>query len=184
MLEIILALTEEESHEVLTYLYHKYAQDMLKVAKYHLSKWKIVYFEAEDMVQEAFIRLSKYVDTIDVNGDEMRLRAFMKTVAENVTLTYIRKEYPKKDTVSFEDLDCEPSSEDHIIDEIHSIEEYNRVLAIIRQMKPIYRDALTLRYLYDMDAETIASLTNTPVKTVYTRLERGTSMLSKIFNTN
>ena len=40
MLALILALTEEESHDALTFLYKKYARKMLKVAKSELSKWE------------------------------------------------------------------------------------------------------------------------------------------------
>ena len=131
------------------------------------------------MVQEAFVRISKYVNKIDFDGDELKIRAFLKTVVENVTMTYIRKEYPKRDTVSIEDLDYEPVSEEDIVEQMQSKDAYNRAVLLIRRMKPIYRDVLTLRYLYEMDADTIASLTNTPVKTVYTRLERGLAILYK-----
>ena len=105
MLALILALTDEESHEVLTYLYNRYSQEMLKVARSQLSKWDNIYLEPEDMLQEAFLRLSKHVDVIDIHGDEPKLRVFLKTVIENVTWTLIRREYPKRNTVSMEELE-------------------------------------------------------------------------------
>ena len=46
-------------------------------------------------------------------------------------------------------------------------------------MKPNYRDTLTLHYVHQLNAETISSLTDAPVKTVYTRLSRGLEILKK-----
>ena len=179
MLALILALTNEESHEILTYLYNRYSQEMLKVARSQLSKWDNIYLEPEDMLQEAFLRLSKHVDIIDIHGDEPKLRVFLKTVIENVTWTLIRREYPKRNTVSMEELESEPTIEDNVLEQIQVKEDYNRVLGILRGMKPIYRDTLTLHYVHQLNAETIASLTDAPVKTVYTRLSRGLEILKK-----
>ena len=152
---------------------------MLKVARSQLSKWDNIYLEPEDMLQEAFLRLSKHVDVIDIHGDEPKLRVFLKTVIENVTWTLIRREYPKRNTVSMDELESEPTIEDNVLEQIQVKEDYNRVLGIIRSMKPIYRDTLTLHYVHQLNAETIASLTDAPVKTVYTRLSRGLEILKK-----
>ena len=53
------------------------------------------------------------------------------------------------------------------------------MLGILRGMKPIYRDTLPLHDVHQLNAETIASLTDAPVKTVYTRLSRGLEILKK-----
>ena len=80
MLALILALTEEESHDALTFLYKKYARKMLKVAKSELSKWENIDLTPQDVLQAAFLQLSKNVNAIDMYSDESKVWEFLKNM--------------------------------------------------------------------------------------------------------
>ena len=95
MLALILALTEEESHDALTFLYKKYARKMLKVAKSELSKWENIDLTPQDVLQAAFLQLSKNVNAIDMYSDESKVWEFLKNMMKCLTLAYIHQRISK-----------------------------------------------------------------------------------------
>ena len=52
-------------------------------------------------------------------------------------------------------------------------------LSCLRDMKPCYRDVLTLYYLYEMKPSQIAESLGRPLQTVKSQLQRGKQLLAK-----
>ena len=68
-----------------------------------------------------------------------------------------------------------------IADDYISRDEAKSVVEAICAMKPIYRDALTAKYLYGMTSKEIASVYGLTLQTVKSRLSRGTKILKEAF---
>ena len=69
-----------------------------------------------------------------------------------------------------------PSPMDLVIE----ADQYNELLNKIRSLEPIYRDVILLKYLYDYDNGTIASLTGVAEATVRVRLMRARQLLDEL----
>ena len=69
--------------------------------------------------------------------------------------------------------------EDSFIESLHLKEQYEDVVKGIKLLPDKYRGALYFRYVLDLKPEEIAKETDTPIKTVYTRLSRGKMMLKE-----
>ena len=66
------------------------------------------------------------------------------------------------------------------MDLVIEAEQYEELLNKIRSLEPIYRDVILLKYLYDYDNGTIASLTGVAEATVRVRLMRARQLLDEL----
>ena len=81
MLSFILSVTPLEYREKITYLYESFHDDMLRLARARLKKANDAdpYHNAEDVVQNCFIRIIEYYEIIDFESDDKRLKAYVLT---------------------------------------------------------------------------------------------------------
>ena len=67
MLQFLLSIADEKDHAKIEYLYNRYHEDMIRFARYRLRQKKMPNYEldAEDAVQNAFLKITKYIDKVD-----------------------------------------------------------------------------------------------------------------------
>lgn len=130
--------------------------------------------DAEDAVQTALLQISRLGKVLPKN--EQALRAYVLTAAKHAALNLLPKQF--KDT----DLDnvIAISSED-VFDTIVASQEYDRLLAAIKSLPPIYREVLMLRYVRQLDTKQIAKLLGHPRGTVQKQISRGKALLIQIY---
>ena len=60
-------LVDEEDKDKLQYIYNAYHDDMLRLAEYKLRAYSTdsIAHDTEDVVQNAWYRITKYIDSID-----------------------------------------------------------------------------------------------------------------------
>ena len=130
---------------------------------------------AEDAVHDAMIKIIKNVDSVDVT-DPTRLKNLCCIIARNCATDRLRKKEGKSAALSEipEDAaDAERLPEESVISE----ETFDSVLAAIRSLPDIYRDACILKYVYKLKEKRIAALLGIPEKTASTRIQRGKMLL-------
>lgn len=120
---------------------------------------------AEDLVQEAFIRLSRSAHRI---RDPARAAAYLRSIALNLArdhnrrgLVSLRHRLPFDDRVA--------SVEDEIVLE----EEHRRVVDALRTLSGRQRDCLILRYYDELGIDEIADVLRISRNSVKTHLTRG-----------
>ena len=125
---------------------------------------------AEDLVQEAFIRLSRSAHRI---RDPERAAAYLRSIVINLA-----RDHNRRGLVSLRHrppavLD-EPSAEETAA----ARESRSEVVQALRQLPHRQRDCLVLRYYYDMSPTDIADGLGMSVNSVKTHLQRGLRALS------
>ena len=85
MLQFLLTLTDESNHGKIEHLYNKYHDYMMKCA---VTKFKSLgrsnyTYDAEDAVQNAFMKITKYIDKIDFSRGEKDVKNYCLAILSN-----------------------------------------------------------------------------------------------------
>lgn len=175
MLTFLLSISEESDHDKIVYLYNSFHDDMLGLAKSRLRTAGMANYEtdAEDVVQNAFVKITKYIGRINFEMSEREIKSYVLSIVANETTNIMN------DHVFFEDLDnhVETVSEESFVKELLIRERYQEVMSAIEAMDEKYRTALLFRYGMEYEVKQMAELFEIPEKTVYTRIERGQKLL-------
>jgi RNA polymerase sigma-70 factor (sigma-E family) len=157
-----------DGDEVIATLFRDRAPELVKMARLFVVDRNA----AEDLVQEAFIRLSRSLDRIQ---DEAKVVAYLRSIVLNLCrdhnrrgLVSIRHQPPA------DDLD-RASVEDHLVGR----EDQQEVLEALRTLPLRQRDCLTLRYLLDLGIPEIADTLGLSPNSVKTHLQRGLAALEQ-----
>ena len=130
---------------------------------------------AEDLSQEVFI---KFFTNIDKYTDRGRLKQYLIKIAVNVSNDYFRR---RKITHSIDETTYEADCDFDNIDGIIIKHEMSlKIKAAVNQLPQYQRDVIILRYFHDMDLKTIASVTDTNISSVKSRLRQGQLKLYKL----
>ncbi|GIP30541.1 ECF RNA polymerase sigma factor SigW [Paenibacillus sp. J23TS9] len=139
--------------------------------------------EAEDIVQETFLRVYKNLDRYDPN---QKFSTWIYRIATNLCIDRLRK---KKPTYS---LDAEMNDQEGM-DGYSMIPSDNRtpesetllsetqeiIYQAIGSLPAKYKSVMILRYLQDLSLQEISDVLGMPVTTIKTRVHRGREFLRK-----
>jgi RNA polymerase sigma-70 factor (ECF subfamily) len=142
-------------------LFNAEAPSLLHLARFYVDDKTA----AEDLVQEAFIRLSRSIHRI---RDDERAAAYLRSIVVNLA-----RDHNRRGLVSLRHrpptVEDEPSAEESVLDN----HIRNDVIDGLRDLPGRQRDCLTLRYYYDMSPSDIADALGMSVNSVKTHLQRG-----------
>ena len=137
--------------------------------------------DAEDLVQETFVKVFKALDRYD---PERPFAAWIFTIASRLAIDHFRRRRIQTVSLSYSDPG---SSEERTMDvedtglkpdEITSnAEEELQTSAIIDSLPEHYRIVVLLRHQQDLSYEEIAQALNLPLGTVKARIHRGRALL-------
>lgn len=186
MLMLLLSVCEEKEREKIEYLYKAYHDKMVRLAKrrLRLSGWYNWESDAEDVVQEVFIKLVKYIRRIDFDVPPPVLEAYVLTTVVNAASSFLSAN--GKSAVRYIEDVTEPIYDPDAsiaFEVVESKESYNKVVREILLMDEIYSAPLLMRHCMDLSAKEIADILNIPEKTVYTRLRRSTEKIKNTLRT-
>ena len=175
MLQFLLTLTDESNHERVEHIYYTYHDYMMK---YAVSKFKSMgrtnaAYDAEDAVQSAFVKITKYIDAIDFSRGENDVKNYCFAILSNEICNVLN--YNQEDFEFDEEL-C-PENEYNFIEELEIKERYSEVVKAIENLDERYSTTLYLAFCKEMTPNEIAKMMGITVKTVYTRLTRGKKLL-------
>lgn len=175
MLCFLLAVADDESREMIIHIYTAFHDDMIRFAKSRFLKAGSPNYatDAEDAVQNAFLKLTKYASSIKPGTNDRALRAYVFSVVSNEVSNIL------SGTTYFEDIDEHENdiSDDEFCASLAVNERYEQVVAAIRSLDEKYSITLQYRFQKEMTVAEIADMMGISEKTVYTRLIRGKKML-------
>ncbi|MEE4001544.1 RNA polymerase sigma factor [Tenacibaculum sp. FZY0031] len=134
-------------------------------------------FEAEDLIQEAFLTAFTKLDTFK---GEVTFGAWLKRIVINKSLTQLKKN-TRYDEVR---MDLVPDYEIEDIEIDYSSLEVKRVINCLQQLKDNYRIVLTLHLIEGYDYEEIAQILNYTNENVRTTISRAKKKLKQVFVSN
>lgn len=146
--------------------------------------------EAEDLVQDTYLKAYRFFDTFQKGTN---IRAWLFKILRNTFINKYRKAISQPAEVFHEDielLNSHPSDikENHYEDFVDTLEEkYKNLDAImeddvkraIESLPLEYREAILLSDIEEMPYKDIAEITNVPIGTIKSRLNRGRKLLQK-----
>lgn len=139
--------------------------------------------EAEDVVQDTFLRVFKNLDSFDEN---QKFSTWIYRIATNQCIDRLRK---KRKVYS---LDAETSDHEGIDgyamlpcddrtpeSELLLSETQRLIQQAMETLPPKYKSVMILRYMQDLSLQEISEVLDMPVTTVKTRVHRGREFLRK-----
>ena len=180
MLTFLLSITEEDNKSKTEHIYKTYHDDMIRFARYRLRIAGCVNYEidAEDAVQNAFVKIIKYISVINFDAPEKAIKSYIFSIVANEANTIISECAFDK---SIDDC-TELVSDEDFWDEIDLKLYYTEVVEEIKRMDERYSIPLYLHYCREMSGKEISALLGIPEKSVYTRLSRGRKLLLEIIS--
>ena len=175
MLQFLLTLTDESNQGKIEHIYKTYHDYMMRYAVSKFQSLGRTYFkyDAEDAVQNAFMKITKYIDKIDFTRGEKDVKNYCFTILSNE----IRKVLSdNQENFEINEEFC-LEEEYTFVEELKLKENYNQVVKEIEELDEKYSTTLYLFYCKEMTVNEIAKMMGISTKTVYTRLARGKKLL-------
>ncbi|MGE4164005.1 MAG: RNA polymerase sigma factor [Vicinamibacterales bacterium] len=147
-------------------MYREYARSLVGLARLFVDHRDA----AEDVVQEAFIRLSRSLHRID---DPSKAAAYLRSIVLNLARDHNRRGLlALRHARPADDLD--PAGVDETITALH---RHARVVAELRALPRRQRDCIVLHYLLELTVAEIADTLGLSPNSVKTHLKRGLATL-------
>jgi RNA polymerase sigma-70 factor (ECF subfamily) len=139
--------------------------------------------EAEDVVQETFLRVYTNLERYDEN---QKFSTWIYRIATNLCIDRLRKRKPSY-SIDAEMTDGEGSDWHSMLasdsvgpdEELILSETQQNIRQAIQTLPDKYKTVVILRYLHDMSLQEISDVLEMPVTTVKTRVHRGREFLRK-----
>ena len=142
-------------------LFHEEGRSLVRLARLFVDDRNA----AEDLVQEAFIRLARSASRI---RDEERAAAYLRSIVLNLARDHNRRGFVSlRHRLPFDDHQAS------IEDRIDLQDDQRRILEALRDLAPRQRDCLVLRYFHELGIEAIAETLGVSPNSVKTHLKRG-----------
>ena len=144
-------------------------------AAYNLARW-LTHDEhdAEDLVQEAYLRALRFFDSF--HGDNGKV--WLLTIVRNTCYSWLRRNRPDKLAESFDETVHSAADDLANPQRVLLQEEENQLLRDALQELPMeYREVLVLRELEGLTYREIAAVSGIALGTVMSRLARGRERL-------
>ncbi len=133
-------------------------------------------YDAEDIVQSTFLKISRVLDTIDPAQEE-KTKIFLNAVTRNTAIDYYRKKQKRNEELNEADKIYEATDKKLVEDIVVDNDTYKRLHQKIDGLPKKYADMLVLYYFFDLQIKEIAILLSLSEANAYTRMCRAKSLL-------
>ncbi len=170
MLQFYLSLVEtEEERNIVERLYNNYEQKMFKVAYSILDNEQ----SAEDAVHEAFLRIIKNISKYFFDFGK-KTEAFLVIIVKSVCLDMLRKDKRIVHDSGILSYTADYSTE--IEFERIEAEDENEIL---EKLPSELRDVIIMRYIQELDVDTISELLGLSPSAVYKRIRKAKAIMEE-----
>ena len=175
MLQFLLTLTDESNHGKVEHIYNTYHDYMMKyaVSKLQAAGRTNFMYDAEDAVQNSFMKIVKHIDKIDFSRGEKDVKNYCLTILCNEVCNVLSD---NREDFEFNEEFCY-EKEYNFIEELEIQESYNEVVKAIKALDEKYSTTLYLVFCKENTVNQVAEMMGITPKTVYTRLARGKKLL-------
>ncbi len=178
MLLFLMAITEDSAKSKIRYIYDHYHNDMIRFARYRLQKAerKTTYYDAEDIVQEAFIKLTRSQERIDLSWEPKRMKAYLFAIISNLIIDLTQKENPHD---NLEDYTYTFDNDEDFVEYLMVKERVAEIAKALDELSEVNKITLMYRFFEERSISEIASFMGVSEHTVYMRISRGQQYLKK-----
>ena len=136
MLAFLLSLADESDHDKIVYLYTHFHDVMIRAAKRKLFMARIPNAAdlAEDVVQNTFVKLIKYIHAINFDVSERELRSYVVSAAVREAINEMERNKQHDDIDQYLDI----SSDEDFVKDVMTHEKYMAVVAAIEQLDILF----------------------------------------------
>jgi RNA polymerase sigma-70 factor (ECF subfamily) len=140
-------------------------------AAYNLARWLTRNpHEAEDLVQEAYLRAFRFFDGFH-GGDG---RAWLLAVVRNTCLTWLRRNKSAGPSVEFdEQVHASTGGQDNVEERLVNNAKIDALRKCVESLPVEYREIIVMRELEELSYREISEAAGVPIGTVMSRLSRG-----------
>ena len=172
MITILLAAIDSaEERGKVEQLYYTYKDHMMGIAYSILGDRHT----AEDAVQQAFLKVIKYLNKFD-EVECHQTRRLIVIMIRSTSFDIYRSRKKSKE-VSLDELIDIPDQDGELPDSLITRLEYSEVLGTVQQLPEQARDILTLMYVEDLPVTEIADILNISESAAKKRLQRAREAL-------
>ena len=159
-----------EAEELVVRLFQTEGRSLVRLARLFVDDRDA----AEDVVQEAFLRLARHAGRIEAID---RAPAYLRSIVLNLARDHNRRGLVslRHYATSGREIDVPLDVADHLV----RSEEHQRVLDAVRQLPTRQRDCITLRYFEELSIEGIAATLDLSPNSVKTHLQRAMAALDR-----
>jgi len=127
--------------------------------------------DAEDTLQEIFIKTYRNLNEFDIN---FKFSNWIYRIAHNITISIFRKKKTSLQTFSWEEKDLNNIFKSSLNLENTNIQKstYQQILKIINSLPLKYKEILILKFFEDKDYREISDILHKPMGTVATLINR------------
>ncbi|MBH1940176.1 sigma-70 family RNA polymerase sigma factor [Mobilitalea sibirica] len=176
MLSFILTIEDVKKRDKMEDLYITYRKELFYISYQILHS----YHDAEDVIQNAFIKIYKHLDKIGEIKCK-KTRAYLVIVVRNLSFDrYNEKKriMPTEFTDGLEIDDTSLSLDEHVL----NLERGKELAEALSKINSGYADILSLRYYYEMSLTEIGDLLNLSTDNVCVKIHRAKAALKKILS--
>lgn len=180
MLQFLLLIADESDRDKVEYLYNRYHMEMIRIARVQLRENGVPNYnlDAEDVVQNAFVKITKYIRKIDFTASDKAIRAYVLKIVVNEAITYAQQYKYVEDINEYADT----MEDGDFFAQLRISQQYDDVCEALRSLDERYSITLSLRYAENMSVKEISDLLGLKEKCVYARLENGRRLLLEKLN--
>ncbi len=159
----------DEARLLVVRMFHQEGRSLVRLARLFVDDRDA----AEDLVQEAFIRLSRSAGRIE---DERKAPAYLRSIVLNLARDHNRRGLLslRHYQTAGREIGVDPGSYD---DDLVRSEAHQAVLQAVRDLPRRQRDCITLRHFEEMGIESIATMLGLSPNSVKTHLQRAMAAL-------
>lgn len=175
-----LALESLKDQNKFAILVERYEQKLLRYIKRITGQFND---QAEDILQEAFIKIYRNLNSFDPS---LKFSSWAYRITHNEAINHIRK-IKGKETLAIETDDTETANLINILESDTNVEEEAtqkelaaKIRTIIYKLPKKYRDVIILYYLEDKDYEEISDILKKPKATIGTLLSRAKAKFKQL----
>ncbi|MFD0589233.1 RNA polymerase sigma factor SigW [Paenibacillus sp. GCM10027627] len=139
--------------------------------------------EAEDVVQDTFLRVYKNLDRFD---ETLKFSTWIYRIATNLCIDRLRKRRPTysldAESQDYDGLDgysMIPSDNRTPESELILSDTQRIIHQAMESLPPKYKTVMMLRYIQDLSLQEVGDILDMPVTTIKTRVHRGREFLRK-----
>ena len=150
-------------------------------AAYNLARWLVHNDQdAEDIVQEAYLRAFKFFE--GYRGGESR--TWLLTIVRNTSYSWLQRNRARELTDSIDEAEEELSAE-FTNPELRLVQDVDvqMVRTALAELPLEFREVLVMREFEDLSYKEIAAIADLPIGTVMSRLARGRKRLHSLLAT-
>jgi len=149
-----------------------------KLLNYILKISNISREDAEDILQEVFVKAYQNLNDFDLN---FKFSNWIYSIAHNATISAFRKKRVRPQTISWEDKDLNNILKSTLDIEDTSLQKlsYKQIVKIINQLPLKYKDVLILKFVEGKDYREISDILHKPMGTIATLINRAKKSLKQ-----